>query len=245
MRYARSQLISLLLHLCAIALLLAIGAHLSGPPWLPPEERKVAVLFAPRHRMLHLGSRSTEPAGGGNRSPLRRGELPRAAHHTFILPPTRAVPDPQLIASSTIDMPDIRTSNGPPGAPDGLLAGAGLGPGRSGMGSGCCGGAGDRNGGDGLNGRSGQPTTPPLLIYRIDPEFSEEARKAKYGGTVLISIEIGTNGLPANMRVVSGLALGLNEKAMEAVAQWRFRPASRAGKPVASSAMVEVHFHLL
>ena len=84
-----------------------------------------------------------------------------------------------------------------------------------------------------------------MLIHKVEPEFSEEARKAKYQGEVVLSIEIAADGTPRILRVVSGPGLGLDEKAVEAVRQWRFKPAYRDGRPVDSTAMVEVHFHLL
>ena len=84
-----------------------------------------------------------------------------------------------------------------------------------------------------------------MLIHKVEPEFSEEARKAKYQGEVVLSIEIAMDGTPRILRVVSGPGLGLNEKAVEAVRQWRFKPAYRDGAPINSTALVEVHFHLL
>lgn len=87
--------------------------------------------------------------------------------------------------------------------------------------------------------------TPPVLIYKEEPEFSEQARKAKYQGTVLLSIEVDASGHPRNVRVVRGLGLGLDEKAIEAVSRWRFRPGVQNGNPVVTSATVEVNFRLL
>jgi len=87
--------------------------------------------------------------------------------------------------------------------------------------------------------------TPPRLIYQVEPEFSEEARKAKYQGTVVLAIEVDTSGRPANIRVLQGLGLGLDEKAVEAVLKWRFKPALRDGKPVTTAATVQVTFRLL
>jgi periplasmic protein TonB len=120
--------------------------------------------------------------------------------------------------------------------------------GRDGIGEdGCCRGIGPgQQGPPGLGARAITAiTTPPKLIYKIEPEFSEEARKAKFQGTVILSIEVDESGRATNLRVISSPGLGLDQKAIEAVAQWRFRPASQGGKPVASSARVEVNFHLL
>jgi TonB family protein len=79
----------------------------------------------------------------------------------------------------------------------------------------------------------------------VDPEFSEEARKAKYQGTVVLTIEVGADGKPHGIRIVSGLGLGLDEKAIEAVSQWKFKPAMRNGRPVPAPATIEVNFRLL
>lgn len=85
----------------------------------------------------------------------------------------------------------------------------------------------------------------PELIYKEEPEFSEQARKAKYQGTVLLAIEVDVDGHPRNVRVVRGLGLGLDEKAIEAVSHWLFRPAIQNGKPVVTAATVEINFRLL
>jgi protein TonB len=87
--------------------------------------------------------------------------------------------------------------------------------------------------------------TPPLLIFEVEPEFSEEARKAKYQGTVLLATEVDTSGRPVNVRVLQGLGMGLDEKAIEAVSRWRFRPGLRDGRAVVTSATVQVSFRLL
>ena len=109
--------------------------------------------------------------------------------------------------------------------------------------NGCCGGIGNnRPGGEG---GAGHPIIPPQLIYKVEPEYTEEARKAKFEGTVILLIDVDTAGKTSNPRVISGLGYGLDEKAVDAVSQWLFRPAFRDGKPFATSARVEVNFRLL
>jgi TonB family protein len=83
------------------------------------------------------------------------------------------------------------------------------------------------------------------VLYRVEPEFSEEARKAKYQGTVILTIEVGEDGTPKNLQIVHSLGLGLDEKAIEAVSRWKFKPASRNGRPVRAPATIEVNFRLL
>ena len=85
----------------------------------------------------------------------------------------------------------------------------------------------------------------PLLIRRVEPQYSDEARDAKIEGTVLLSVFIDTLGFPRDVQVVQSLGHGLDEKAKEAVAQWRFVPAARAGITEGSYAHVEVGFRLV
>jgi TonB family protein len=86
---------------------------------------------------------------------------------------------------------------------------------------------------------------PPVLILKREPEYSLEARKAKYQGTVMLSVEVDTSGVPGNIRVLRSLGLGLDEKAIEAVSQWRFKPGTKDGKPITLRTEVEVDFRLL
>jgi len=91
----------------------------------------------------------------------------------------------------------------------------------------------------------GGGVTAPTVLYKVEPEYSEEARKAKYQGTVELVIEVDTNGKPRNLKVVRSLGLGLDEKAIEAVEKWKFRPGYKDGHPVVVQAYVEVNFRLL
>ena len=88
-------------------------------------------------------------------------------------------------------------------------------------------------------------TQQPVLLYKKEPEYTEEARSAKLQGTVVLSTTIGTDGRAGNIQVLKSLGLGLDEKAMEAVRQWKFRPAMQDGKPIESTHQVEVNFRLL
>jgi TonB family protein len=85
----------------------------------------------------------------------------------------------------------------------------------------------------------------PSLIYKVEPEYSEEARKAKYQGVVVLYVEVDPGGRAGNLRVLNSLGLGLDEKAIDAVRKWRFRPGYKDGKPVTVVAIVEVNFRLL
>jgi protein TonB len=87
--------------------------------------------------------------------------------------------------------------------------------------------------------------TPPRLIRKQEPEYSEEARKAKWQGTVLLSIEVDAVGQVADTRMIRSLGMGLDQKAIEAVRQWRFKPGMKNGMPVSVNVQVEVNFRLL
>ena len=99
------------------------------------------------------------------------------------------------------------------------------------MGSGENGGIGSKSGprsgngsGDGAASSSRASLTAPVVLYQVDPEFSEEARRAKFNGTVILVVDVDTTGRAVNLRIAKSLGLGLDEKAMEAVLKWKFRP---------------------
>ncbi len=201
--------------------------------------------------------------GGGDRSPLQasKGKLPRVAPRQFT-PPTAVInnPDPKLVVEPTIvvqpeaQLPQVNSMNygnplgvlGPPS--NGPGSGGGIGSGKGGgVGSGRGAGFGPGEGGGTGGGvyRIGGGVSDPVPIFRPEPEYSEEARKAKFQGSVLLSIVIGPDGKTRDVKVLRPLGLGLDEKAIEAVLKWRFRPSMKDGKPVAVMANVEVNFRLL
>jgi protein TonB len=91
-------------------------------------------------------------------------------------------------------------------------------------------------------GRGG--VTAPRPVYDPDPDYSEAARKARFQGDVVLWLVVGPDGRPRNLRVQRSLGMGLDEKALEAVSQWRFQPATLNGHPVAVEINVEVSFRL-
>src|SRR5439155_17068518 len=127
-------------------------------------------------------------------------------------------------------------------------SGGGIGSGKGGgVGSGTGPGFGPGEGG-GIGGgvfRMGGGVTAPSLLSKVEPEYSEEARKAKYQGTVLLYVEVDATGRATNIRVARSLGLGLDEKAAEAVKQWKFTPGKKDGKAVTVAATIEVNFRLL
>jgi len=93
--------------------------------------------------------------------------------------------------------------------------------------------------------RVGGGVSAPTLIYKVEPEYTEEARQAELQGTVLLYAQIGPDGKAINMKVLRGIGLGLDEKALECVALWRFKPGMKDGQPVTVEAQIEVNFRLL
>lgn len=85
----------------------------------------------------------------------------------------------------------------------------------------------------------------PGLLYKKAPDYPDEARKAKYQGTVVLHLEIGASGQLTSIKVIRAAGLGLDGKAIEAVRQWRFKPATKDGEAVASQTEVQVSFRLL
>jgi TonB family protein len=86
--------------------------------------------------------------------------------------------------------------------------------------------------------------TAPMVIYMAQPQFTEEARKAKFMGVVLVNLTVDEKGLPQNVHVLRGVGMGLDQKAVDAVKQYRFKPAMKEGKPVEEALNVEVNFQV-
>jgi len=92
--------------------------------------------------------------------------------------------------------------------------------------------------------RVGGGVSAPRPIVTPEPKYSEEARKAKYQGTCVLWLVVGPDGQTRDIKVARTLGLGLDQKAIEAVKQWKFEPAMKDGKPVAVQVNVEVTFRL-
>jgi periplasmic protein TonB len=195
--------------------------------------------------------------GGGNfdRPPASHGNLPKPSLQDQFVAPTVMLPKemPKLPREETVMVaPDIRLPQGgqigDPTSQWSVLSNGPGGPG--GIGPGCCNGVGP-SAGPGVG--AGPPgifpagkggVTVPEVIYNPEPSFSDEARKAKMQGVVVLLLVVGSDGRPYAIRVGQSLGMGLDEKAMEAVGRWRFKPATLNGQPVATRIAVEVDFHL-
>ena len=91
----------------------------------------------------------------------------------------------------------------------------------------------------------GGGVSKPVVLYQVEPEFSEEARKAKFSGNVEVYLWVDTDGKPSHIQVVRGVGMGLDQKAVDAVRQYRFKPAMKDGKPVQVDLYVDVNFQIL
>ncbi len=250
----KSGAVSMLIHAAAVALLFIafqsktvqnkvkdLGHLVYIPNWQPK---------------LRAMQKAGGGGGGGQKmpEPVAKGAAPKFAPKQF-MPPMQAIPQPKLPVAPTITAQAPQITAELYGDPLSKVLGNSGGPGTNGLGAGSGNGIGDGNGngygpghGGGVGGgvyQIGGEVSTPVPIYKIEPEYSEEARKAKYSGTVLLSIIIDADGNTRDIHVVRPLGLGLDQKAIEAVSKWRFRPAMRNGRPVAVQAQIEVSFRLL
>jgi len=264
--FGQAQAISIGLHVLLVVLILVPIARPIAQTRLAAQSNFNVVDISPYFSKLPPGKDKAGGGGGGGEripDPASRGKLPRWSM-TQITPPM-VVPrnlDPKLPAEPTLlGPPDLKvpstddanfgdplvamlTPSGGPGGGSGIGTGNGTGIG-SGTGPGL---------GPGIDGGTGNgyfhPGTGgvgyPSCVYCPEPQYSEDARKAKGQGTVVLQVVIQPDGHATDVEIVKGPGLGLEEKAVEAVRTWRFKPAlGPNGKPVATITPIEVDFRLL
>jgi periplasmic protein TonB len=263
----KSGSLSMLIHVGLIGAL--IGISVIGAKKVVQEEHLTTTLVAPDiSEYMPLSKKANDTlsggGGGGDHSKIAppKGRLPKFAMEQ-ITPPAMVVrnDNPKLAVEPTVvvppqvamnhgTMPNLGDIKSPiPAGPmsNGTGTGAGIGSGSGGgIGSGTGGGVGEGRGG-GMGGgvfRVGGGVSAPRAVDTPDPEYSEEARKAKYQGTVVLWLIVDPSGHPKDIRVSRTLGMGLDQKAIEAVKKWKFEPAMKDGKPVAVQINVEVNFHL-
>ena len=189
--------------------------------------------------------------GGGqpDKTPVMQGSPPQFAPEQ--LNPPKAPADAKLSPPPTVDVQmDVRMAKSDlsqMGMPNSPLVGMSMGNGKGGgIGSGDGNGLGPGKGGNmggGIRSVGGSVSAPVVLIAP-DAMFSEEARKAKVGGNVLVYLQVDTNGRPSHERVIRGIGMGLDEKAVEAVSHYKFKPAMENGHAVPVEMQVEVNFEI-
>jgi TonB family protein len=250
---------STLLHVAAVVLLFTV---LSSPRFEQAALGSID-LFVPVDVAQFVAALRNEQGGGagGLNSPLpvSRGKLARFDEHQ--LAPAALVPvenarltvEPTLLGPRDLQVATLNlewfgdplAAVGPPSHGPGTGGGFGSG---EGTGVGPDNGAGyGRGPGGGVSGvyRTGGGVSAPVLVFRVDPEYSEAARKVKLQGRVVLLIEVWPDGRAHNIRLEKGLGLGLDEQAVKAVEQWRFKPGVKNGSAVRTGARVEVQFRLL
>jgi periplasmic protein TonB len=212
--------------------------------------------------------KAADSAGGGGGGGAHdivdpiKGKLPERIKDPITPPMVPVLDKPKLEMPSAINVqPDIKLPDNPTMPNIGMstsanvqLASNGQGSG-SGMGTGYGGGMGSGTGngfGPGTGGNTGGGlyhigggVSAPVAIFTPEAEFSDEARRAKYQGVCLISLIVDAQGNPQNPRVIRALGMGLDEKALEAVRKYKFKPAMKDGRtPVPVMITIEVNFRL-
>lgn len=233
------------------------------------KEESVSLIAPDISEYMPISNKANDTLGGGGGGGDRdkivapKGKLPKLAmeqitppamvirneHPKLAVEPTVVVP-PQMKLPMAANMPNLGNPmsaipSGPPS--NGTGSGGGIGTGSGGgVGVGAGPGVGEGRGGGYGGGvfRVGGGVSAPKALFTPDPEYSEEARKAKYQGTVVLWLVVDQGGRPQQVKIARSLGLGLDQKAIEAVRQWKFEPALKDGKPVAVQINVEVNFRL-
>jgi protein TonB len=264
----RSAFVSIIVHLFAIAGVLAASLVTARQPQAVSPVPEHVMLIAPSKDVYMLPPAQQEAGGGGgggdlSKLPAPKGRLPKLSDQQ-ITPPAMVVrnehpklpAEPTVVAPPRIDVSSAKLPNlGNPAAPpmpsqlasNGTGSGGGIGSGSGGgVGKGTGPGIGEGRGG-GVGGgvfRVGGGVLAPRPISTPDPQYTEEARQAKYEGTCVLAMIVGADGKPREIRIQRGIGMGLDKKAIEAVQQWRFSPATKDGQPVSVQINVEVSFKL-
>ncbi len=253
-----TQVIAFTLHIVVIALLVVPLIWWKEKPAAAKNKQDVTLLdISPYMAKLPAGATKAGGGGGANDhtlTPPTKGKLPKFKWTQFTPPQVviqnqhpKLAMDPSLLGPPDLKVPSPNMSTFGDPLASALSDSLGHGNG-TGIGSGSGGGLGPGEGGGtgggafraGVNG-----VGVPVCLYCPIPQYSDEARKAKYQGTVVLQVTITTDGRAVNISVVKGPGLGLEEKAIEAVKGWKFKPAvGPGGKPVATIVPIEVTFRL-
>jgi protein TonB len=255
-----SPIISAAVHVLIIALVLwaflAVKKAVSKKQLLTNIDVSQYMPIAPKGPQMGGGG------GGGSHDVIQapKGKLPKFEEKPITPPMVIQNDHPKLAVEPAIMMPkdiqlptnnlpnlgDPRTNVVGP-ASNGSGSGAGMGTGSGGgIGSGKGNGYGPGEGGGYGGGlyHVGGGVSAPQLVFAPDPEFSDEARRAKYQGVCVVSLIVDAQGMPQRVQVVRHLGMGLDEKAVEAVKQYKFKPAMLQGKPVPVEVNIEVNFRI-
>jgi protein TonB len=237
----------------AVALLVVFAVVSTSRQILQPVRRSadVVALSPPPP----IAPRAASIGGGGGQHDLAavtQGHLPKLAQEQIAVPKIPPTIAPQLAVEPSVvvqkdlkmadnTMPNLGLPNSSVHGPVSIGTGNGTGIG-SGDGSGIGAGSGGNTGGGVYH--IGGSVHAPTVLTSVDPEFSEEARKAKFSGNVLIYLIVDEHGNPTHVRVERGIGMGLDERAVDAVRQYKFKPATQNGKPVKVDLTIDVGFQI-
>jgi len=257
-----SKYLSFVLHFFVILGLFAWGMT-SSIRTVTPETTVTHVDFKlydpPLPKVMPIAKVSGGGGGGGAHQLIdpTRGDPPKVAKIQTLPPQLVRLERPKLAVEPTmqVELPqDHKSINlGVSNSPQITLTsqgpgnGSGFGHGQGGgIGMGLGGGAGAGSGGGYGGGLMtvGGGVSAPQVVHSVMPDFTDEARRANYEGTVSIQIIVDTKGIPQDIRVIRHLSMGLDQKAMDAVRQYQFKPAIYQGHPVPVQVVIDVAFHL-
>jgi TonB family protein len=260
--FRHTRWLSLVVHAAVLAVLLI-------PPVITrsfPSSETIVTLYNRSVPLIlnvpRLEQAKSSGGGGGGRkalTPPSKGVLPRGADKQIVPPMVeRKNLAPELVVEMTIIAPqlqNLRPLDLQIGDPNGVVGPLSAGPGKgggvgtgdgTGVGPGRGPGAGPGEGGgtDGGFYNVGGGVSAPVVVSQIQPEYSDDARKARVQGTVELVIIVLPDGSARLDKVVNSLGYGLDQKAIDAVLKWRFQPGKRNGVPVATRVGVAVNFSL-
>lgn len=262
----KSATVSLLVHIAAVGGIIALS--IAGAKVIANPTQQISLVAPDVSDYVPLSPKANDRIGGGggggdhDKLVAPKGKLPKFSmqqitppamvirndHPKLAVEPTVVVP-PQikLADAAALNLGDPKSAVPAGPASNGTGMGGGIGSGSGGgIGSGTGPGVGPGFGG-GIGGgvfRVGGGVSAPRVLENPSPDYSEEARKAKYQGTVVLWLIVDSNGKPRDVKVARSLGMGLDQKAIEAVRLWKFHPAMKDGTPVAVQINVEVNFHL-
>ena len=257
-----SSAVSFVVHVSAIAFILWV-ATISHSAVVQVADMAVTpvhfTLYDPPPPVMPTAKAMGGGGGGGAHQVIEpvKGHPPKVARMEMLPPQIHMVEQPKLAVAPTMQVKIPDNSNlpnfGVSQSPQILLASQGSGSG-SGFGHGMGGGIGMGHGvgsgpgsGGGYGGglmSVGGGVSAPQVIHSVEPEFTENARNANFQGTVSIQLIVDSQGNPQNVQVLRHLGMGLDEKAIAAVRQYKFHPAMYQGHPVAVQMVIDVDFHL-
>lgn len=252
-RSPASTAVAVVLH---IAIILLIGLFVARQVHVAvvPPKTEVVTIEAPPPPTPPIAPKAEAIGGGGGHhdlAPVTKGRPPQVAPEQIVPPKAPPPQAPKIAMAPTVLVQknlDMATNNMPNiGMPSSNLKGISLGSGAgTGLGAGIGAGVGSGSGGNTGGGpmHIGGGVSKPVVLYSVEPEFSEEARKAKFSGNVEVYLWVDQNGRPSHIRVVRGVGMGLDEKAVEAVRQYKFKPAMKDGKPVMVDLYIDVNFQI-